>query len=330
MNTFSFINSPDISKYLQSINYKFNSLETAWLIYQCKTLSFAEKNNNWLELIDSMPDCSVPKRINCHGWDSLHGFLEKYIEVNESIFETFSANENNEYVFMFSYLYEEDDEWTENFQTSFGSYEQCMKYFEKELDTFCETKEKIVRYRVKKQSLIDPNKEIVITYMNNSQPESIFYESVLDKNQSNILWDSFEGLWFDFPTPFEKGDLVCFPDWKLKRELMVLENLSTWQPTMITKEAGDNTDMWASGIFVQEDGTVYSEGETNYMDLEYYNGELKDSEKILFALSKFKKGKLELELLLETYRHFIIKNSLENKGLQNIYIDEILVKLGLK
>lgn len=33
MNIFDFINSKDIKEHLKNINYQFNSLEAAWLIY---------------------------------------------------------------------------------------------------------------------------------------------------------------------------------------------------------------------------------------------------------------------------------------------------------
>lgn len=35
MGILRFVNSKDIRKHLETIGYEFNSLETAWLIYQC-------------------------------------------------------------------------------------------------------------------------------------------------------------------------------------------------------------------------------------------------------------------------------------------------------
>ena len=62
MNIYSFINSKDIREHLQSINYRFNSIETTWLIYQCHRLSYEEKKTLWQELIQTMPDCILPQR----------------------------------------------------------------------------------------------------------------------------------------------------------------------------------------------------------------------------------------------------------------------------
>ena len=72
MDICSFVNSPDIADYLRKVDYQFNSLETSWLIYQCKHITLEEKYAAWEELIATMPDCPVPDRPNCEPRDSLH------------------------------------------------------------------------------------------------------------------------------------------------------------------------------------------------------------------------------------------------------------------
>lgn len=42
MDVLRFISSKDIREHLESIHYQFNSLEAAWLIYQCKTAALAD------------------------------------------------------------------------------------------------------------------------------------------------------------------------------------------------------------------------------------------------------------------------------------------------
>lgn len=46
MNALRFINSKDIAKHLKEIGYQFNTLETSWLIYQCRTASLPEKKTS--------------------------------------------------------------------------------------------------------------------------------------------------------------------------------------------------------------------------------------------------------------------------------------------
>lgn len=43
MDILRFVNSKDIREHLGNINYEFNSLEAAWLIYQCHDATIDEK-----------------------------------------------------------------------------------------------------------------------------------------------------------------------------------------------------------------------------------------------------------------------------------------------
>lgn len=44
MDIFRFVNSKDVREHLKSIDYEFNSLEAAWLIYQCRDAAIDEKH----------------------------------------------------------------------------------------------------------------------------------------------------------------------------------------------------------------------------------------------------------------------------------------------
>ena len=52
MNILRFVNSKDIREHLRNIGYEFNSLEAAWLIYQCHDATIDEKHKAWNELIE--------------------------------------------------------------------------------------------------------------------------------------------------------------------------------------------------------------------------------------------------------------------------------------
>lgn len=64
MNIYEFINSRDIAKHLEAIDYPFSAMETAWLVYQCVSKSIEEKKEAWQWIIDNMPDAEVPERIS--------------------------------------------------------------------------------------------------------------------------------------------------------------------------------------------------------------------------------------------------------------------------
>lgn len=56
MDILRFVNSKDIRKHLETIGYEFNSLETAWLIYQCRDATIDEKHKAWTELMEPEDD----------------------------------------------------------------------------------------------------------------------------------------------------------------------------------------------------------------------------------------------------------------------------------
>lgn len=132
MDIFGFINSNDIREHLRSISYEFNSLETAWLIYQCHDATIDEKHKAWNELIETMPDCPIEKRLNTVAQDSLHAFLMQYMKLEDKYMNEFcderhadTFNDDKPFVYKFKYIYEDG---TENgWDTVFSCLNHCMK-----------------------------------------------------------------------------------------------------------------------------------------------------------------------------------------------------------
>ena len=61
MDILKFVNSKDIYEYLQSINYKCDSLQVAWLIHQSANKTIEEKYVAYRWIIENMPDRPMPK-----------------------------------------------------------------------------------------------------------------------------------------------------------------------------------------------------------------------------------------------------------------------------
>ena len=69
MNIYRFIQSKSVREYLEKINYTFSSLEIAYIIWQCPDATLTERFDAWQEIIDTMPDASLPDsmEISCFG-----------------------------------------------------------------------------------------------------------------------------------------------------------------------------------------------------------------------------------------------------------------------
>ena len=59
MDLYNLVNSVDIREYHKNIGYKYNSLEAAWLVYQCQSLTIPEKHDVWQWIVSNMPDVEV-------------------------------------------------------------------------------------------------------------------------------------------------------------------------------------------------------------------------------------------------------------------------------
>lgn len=89
----------------------------------------------------------------------------------------------------------------------------------------------------------------------------------IENGKENEIYSGvFEGLWFDFPTPFRKGDIVWEPN-KPKGLCagpfvttgICLDGIASEKVKEHIRKNGDMTDMCARGYFMNEDGSFYKE-----------------------------------------------------------------------
>ncbi len=297
MDVLRFINSRDIREHLRNINYEFNSLEAAWLIYQCKTATIEEKHTAWQELIETMPDCVVLERSNTKQQKSLHDYLRRYMDLQRNLIQEFYTPADN-CVYTLDWL--EEGRWLFGRRPS-RTVEELQKWFARAFEQERHT------YKISKEE-IEGNHRVEARFFKNQLYDCRAFHR---PNDYEILYDVFGGLWFDFPTPFKKGDILCEYDAVGKetsgfcRGPFVVTGITPERATESNRLYGDESDMNAWGYFQAEDGTIYEEVMSNYMDLEYYRGELTGKKRILKALSNRVKGNIDVELFANAYHHIL-------------------------
>lgn len=335
MDILRFINSKDIRKHLNSVGYRFNSLETAWLIYQCRDATIKEKHKAWNELIETMPDCSIEERLNTIPQDSLHAFLKKYMELEDKLINEFydekhtdTFDDDKPFVFKFEYFYENGSkyDWETVFSRFDAIYENIMEPEEDVISIRC-TKMQLDRLNTWQIAYLTPTFDIL----------EIDPGRIKNNDESDIYWGVFEGLWFDFPTPFHKGDIVCDPE-RVKPDKLCggpfvltevcLDRIKRDKTKEQIRARGDTTDMCVAGYFLNEDGSIYGEVTWNYMDLEFYEKELKGPQRTLIALSNFIKGEIDSALFARAY-HQIITNGYADDSMPQDYLKSGLILAGL-
>ena len=329
MNVYELVNSKDIRGYLEEIHYEFNTIQVVWLIYANKKLKYAEKKAAWSEVMETMPDQPV-EHVGAARSDSIFKEVRKYIqEQDELIAELEKENTKQKYVYSYSYYYEGDHGWTEEFDRKFSSLSKCLEDYHKE----SEYDPKIVKYQITRQTMDEPDGDMIFEYDRNGELIEVVYGSLPGwKNEMSDF--AFDYIWLDFPTPFKEGDIVWVPE--EERDIrwdcdggFVLRALKTWKPGDAA-EWGDESDMCAYGYFVNPNGTIYQEATSgNYMDLEYYRGPYKKNERILPALSKYIRNEISLDFLMCVYRKTMLDILVEDVMLVRWYSKDMLEEVGI-
>ncbi len=316
MDILRFVNSEDIREYLGNIGYEFNSLEAAWLIYQCRGATVDEKHKAWNELIEKMPDCRIAERLNTVPQDSLHAFLKQYMEIESKYIDKFrdekpadTSDDDKPFVYKFKYIYKDGSEY---------EWDTVFSCFDALYESIMEPEDDVISIQCTKMQ-IDGLDSRQIAYLTPSFDFLRIYPGPVDSNEEDLFFGVFDGLWFDFPTPFKKGDIVWDPNkpdgicaGPFVTTGVCLDGIENDKLKDNLRKNGDFSDMCAGGFFLREDGSIYGECMANYMDLEFYDKELTGSKRTLIALGNFLKDEIDPALFARAYHQIITAGYAEN------------------
>ena len=362
MNVYRYINSKDVRSYAEEIEYHFSTPEAAFLVYHSDGKTLEERMQAWQEIISTMPDCQIEKRNWLGATDSFLSVLSDYIELQKRKIKSFSVG--NGYVYRYS-TYERSYnglmDWNDQEDIFFSDYDSCVNYCKKyEL-----AEDEIEKIRIYKGKLNPTTDEIATNraggYIELSMQWDILeIDTALayDKDTYTLDLDCmFDGMCFNFPTPFKRGDIVTTHG---NRECngipFVFSYISTWDSKEMFKRGfhanecpwnkgweeydkcranllknGDLTDMHVLGV-LSDQGKLYQD---NILivptDLEYYTGELEGHNRQLKPLSLYEKGEIDYELLVNSC--FSIRAEEMAKEIQadciRPYRREIVEKIGV-
>lgn len=351
MDIYRFIDSRDMRKHLQKLNYSFTTPEAAFLVYWCKNVALEERIAAWREIIDTMPNCAMAERLNLEAIPDFHQFLRDYIDLQERDMRRFKEPDGCVYVCELS----RQGELCGDMEFGpFSDFDRCLSAAIRRA-----AEEETVGLRIFKRPM-DPGEDLtwddycILTL----QGEVCQLECREFNDRETDLSIAFEGMWFDFPTPFHAGDILCSHRWP--DEPFVLTDLCTWDAETYRRELpvsgysdkwlsnldrtlarmrakGDVSDMTCSGYTMSGDPGeaipfVFNDHPLdNYLDLEYYRGPLKGIHKLLKPISKFLKGDCNIEFLLNTYCLAQQKTMLENSiaWFRNCYNKKALADIGI-
>ena len=319
-----FVNSKDIRKYLADINYSFTTAEAAWLVYQCRNATLAEKYAAWEKIIATMPDQSVDSIHFDKPYESIHKVISDFIAMKKKVTEMF-FEERPKAFYQYSLVYNDESRDYDD-SMLYSSYEKCFEQLTHDLSEDEDDISGCIR-----RSEIDCFYHITAFYNRNGELMDVDIPADYGIVDWHLL-DFFRDLWFHFPAPFKKGDIIYDP---LKHQRRACEDLLVMESNTPLKfeEDGcshtDSSDMNVWGYFQDDEtGTIFHEITWNYMDFEYYPEEqLTGKKRILKALSNLLKEEIDIELFTKAY-HLIILDETRNDLMPKIWFTEEGMKLA--
>lgn len=292
-----------------------------------------EKISAYQELISNYEDMEVIERMNCKHYDSVKDMIQEEIQrIKDLKKEIQTESENMIYTYEICYRtsYSHGFEESNNF---YKSYEEVCNAMLENLKE--DVDNEIIIYKIIKRSFIRDSKEIVEEYI---------FDKDRHVKQINIYnpmkFTDMDGIWLNIPTPFKKGDMLISYNNSLfasgtflnyTKNVFVLDWLCNWEEVMkkrLNKDYCDSSDMNGTGYIILEDDKLECDHQFDYDNWEYFEGELKGNQRILKAISNFIKGKIGIDLLLETYKYMLADKEV-NQAFWYGYTDEGLKLAGL-
>lgn len=340
MDIYSFINSKDIGEYCRTINHQFNPIEASYLIWRSKRRTLKERHTAWAELIKSTADMPVPDS----EYKSLHEFLSDYMTMENDYLAEFYAKSDAVY---FSHIYTDRGKY-ETFPTDslFKNASDCLEHVQKEKEHIEKNgQNRITNFHIVKAVLNKRRNDMSLHYSAGFEPMRI----IADLCKTD-LFHTFCKLCPVAPIPFKQGDIVKIYGEKIphagERSTYVIDTVGYWDidedETVLNLSKNYNAilysyDEWSRVSYIQipDSRGCNNEIETwgfmpNYLDLEYYNGELEGRERILTGISSYLKGDISLAFLMNTYNVMNAETNFKNLLFPNgsYEYDKKLLKLG--
>lgn len=122
INPYYYIDSPSERAQLRSQNHQFSDLEVAQLIRKSKDTPVRDRHAAWKKLMETRPDCIMPKPFSTEHQQSLYAFLRQLITAEEEMVENFYRNEEP---VEYSFCYHASGDWYENYARKFSDWKAC-------------------------------------------------------------------------------------------------------------------------------------------------------------------------------------------------------------
>ena len=205
-----FIDSNTVYKHLIDIGYEPDALTAAWIVWQSKSHTLAQKEEAFEWIIANMPDMKIPKHEYHAERESLHEFLDEYIGTTSMYVQSFVFDDPGVAYEFSAYYGAPDNAWVDddNLYSSYGKVMEAIRssipderYIKEGLDKMP------LMFRIRRRTL---DFELGSDYLYLT-PELEDYKLSMDTiipDEDYEVLHLFENLRLPIPHPFKKGDIV--------------------------------------------------------------------------------------------------------------------------
>ncbi len=315
MDFTKYIESCDIAEHMRKIGYTPTAPEVAFAIYQNKKLTLEEKFSAWESVTANLPNCSMKNRVL--SIPDFHAFLEQYMDLKRKQHARFYESDGAVY---FASFYRRDEsgdtERRDDTSVCFSDPNRCISYMKekageqnhRELALYAVYKTPVYRKygefcRKKARDCAD---QMILN--RNGAVCSFFINGQSDEDDR--LDESFNNMWFAFPTPFQRGDILVSSHFR-EKTIFVLKDLSTWNTEEMLAQGispknaafGDRhveslrrngcaMDMNAVAYCVNNSGHLFWDWVFDFLSFEKLREPLSGNDMILLPLSRVMKGEI--------------------------------------
>ncbi len=314
MDILKYVNSRAVREHLRKTGYRFSGFKAAWLVWNCRSATLAQKRAAWELILGEYPDEVYPNRQpkDLRPAPELHAALRRYMALEEEAVRFVQREETGGWIWRYRFR-----ESAAGRQSSHGGvFASFQAARASGLGLIEDLKEKGASLRLEK--LPTDGRESGVTLDLNAEGDLLradpFGLARLQKDpekEEAALF--FEDLWFAFPTPFQKGDLVRDPHTSVQNTC-VLEETAAEFASRRGRPLYDGTDMVAYGIFPTPFGTFFRDVLPDYTSLEPVSPEeLSGRDQALIPLSRYLKGEIDLSLLVSSVRFCALAEDLREE-----------------
>ena len=244
MDIYDFINSRDIQKHLQEINYNISPPESAYIVWQSKRHTIEEKHKAYREIIKQAENCEILLRRGERRKVPLSDYLFEYIAIENELICCFHDNTNSVYSY-------EIDSRTKG--ALYPNKEMCIAAMKQGSRN---GKGWLIKYLLATKST-DIAKNIKLQTNENGECIFVSEHSFLSENKKKVF-DAFGNMHFDIPVPFVEWDFIV-------EKYGETETPFFYRPSEIVYNPGD-----MSALCLNEDEACECIIIDNYLDLEYF------------------------------------------------------------